>query len=212
MMAAKKTLIITAACLLILVSSFSEAKYVGEHIYLVPAGDIDKKALEEIKSRLPECFPFDIKVEIAAPYELPQPSYDPSRGQYNAETILADFAGRTTIDPRVERFLLVADVDLYVPELNFVFGVASTKKGAGIISLKRLRNEFYGQKKDERLFLARAVKEAVHELGHSWKLDHCGNKKCVMFFSNSLPETDAKGNKFCVNCQNDLRRERLSDR
>jgi archaemetzincin len=36
---------------------------------------------------------------------------------------------------------------------------------AALISLFRLKPEFYGEPANEELFLERAVKEAVHELG-----------------------------------------------
>jgi archaemetzincin len=38
------------------------------------------------------------------------------------------------------------------------------------IYLPRLRQGFYGLKKNEKLFLQRVVKEAVHEIGHAFGL------------------------------------------
>ena len=75
---------------------------------------------------------------------------------------------------------------LFVPNLNYVFGEADIENGVCIISLSRLRQEFYDQKPDKVLFLRRTLKEAVHELGHTYGLGHCANPKCVMHFSNSL--------------------------
>ena len=46
-----------------------------------------------------------------------------------------------------------------------------------------------------------ALKEAVHELGHTLGLAHCPNAKCVMHFSNSLADTDRKGSVLCPVCQ-----------
>ncbi|TLX91314.1 MAG: hypothetical protein E6K97_02920 [Thaumarchaeota archaeon] len=37
------------------------------------------------------------------------------------------------------------------------------------------------------------VKECVHELGHIFGFVHCPNIECVMYFSNSLSDTDIKG-------------------
>ena len=34
------------------------------------------------------------------------------------------------------------------------------------------------------MFNDRIAKEAIHELGHSFGLFHCNNKRCVMYFSN----------------------------
>jgi archaemetzincin len=45
------------------------------------------------------------------------------------------------------------------------------------------------------------VKEAVHELGHMFGLDHCSDLRCVMHFSNSLADTDRKGRDFCPSCR-----------
>jgi archaemetzincin len=39
---------------------------------------------------------------------------------------------------------------------------------------------------DTSHFGQRLVKEAVHELGHAFGLNHCENIECVMHFSNSL--------------------------
>jgi archaemetzincin len=69
------------------------------------------------------------------------------------------------------------------------------------IYLPRLRQEFYGLKPDEPLFHQRIIKEAVHELGHAFGLEHCNNQMCVMHFSNSLTDTDIKQNSFCDICR-----------
>jgi archaemetzincin len=47
----------------------------------------------------------------------------------------------------------------------------------------------------------RTIKEAVHELGHTFGLEHCENARCVMHFSNSLADTDWKQAKFCSQCR-----------
>jgi archaemetzincin len=102
---------------------------------------------------------------------------------------------------RDERVVGIADVDLYVPRLNFVFGEADIVSGTAIVSLCRLRPEYYGLAPDEASFLERATKEIVHELGHTFGLGHCPNNKCVMHFSNSLADTDLKEAHFCSKCR-----------
>jgi archaemetzincin len=134
---------------------------------------------------------------------LPMPASCPEgREQYPGAPFLAALAAVQT--PGQELILGVTGVDLTAPGLNFVFGLADPRTRRAIISLARLYPEFYGQPRDPRLFKERALKEAVHELGHLLGLGHCPDPACIMFFSNSLADTDRKGPGFCEPC-----RERL---
>jgi archaemetzincin len=95
----------------------------------------------------------------------------------------------------------VTEHDLYGPSLNFVFGEADLGNRVAIISLSRLSPGFYGFSEDVERFQERALKEAVHELGHTYGLGHCSNPLCVMHFSNSLLDTDIKKATFCPECE-----------
>ncbi len=123
------------------------------------------------------------------------PSYNPQRRQYNAEILL----DRVRLAPG-HCILGVTNRDLYVEGLNFVFGLADSPGKAAVISLYRL-----SAGTDESTFRARAVKEAVHELGHTRGLGHCPDPRCVMAFSNSLADTDRKGKEFCSRCAHKFR-------
>ena len=68
-----------------------------------------------------------------------------------------------------------------------------------------LKKEFYGLEPTKLVFHERIVKEAIHELGHTFSLFHCNDKLCVMHFSNSLHDTDTKGKVFCLDCKHNLR-------
>ncbi len=145
---------------------------------------------------------FGKRIEVALGMTLPEEAYNRKRNQYLSTAILRSLLERKEYLP-YEKILGVTDVDLYVPELNFVFGEASQK--AAVISLTRLRQEFYGLAQDQNLFYRRALTEAVHELGHTFGLSHCRDSRCVMFFSNSLADTDRKGPEFCPECRRKIR-------
>ncbi len=130
--------------------------------------------------------------------------YNEERGQYHAGKVLdVLFALR---EREKDIVLCITDLDLYVPELNFVFGVASSVQGCALVSTRRLRNSFYGLPDDYEIFLRRVITEAVHEIGHVAGLPHCPNPGCVMYFSNSLADTDRKGFEFCPSCSKEVKK------
>ncbi len=156
-------------------------------IALAPIGRVSSTQIEWLATPLRKAL--DADVAVTAGLELPVSAFDPRRGQY-LSTALLDLLARAR-RPEWERLLGVADVDLYVPELNFVFGEGDTRRGVAVFSLARLRSS------DEALFHRRSVTEAIHELGHAYGLGHCDNPYCVMWFSNTLAESDRKGTSFC---------------
>ncbi len=160
-----------------------------------PIGSIDDEIVQALQHRIGCVFgcPTETRAAIS---DLAQ-AYDPGRGQYSSSKLLASLAKRQA----EERIVGIAEVDLFVPRLSYVFGEADVRHGAAIISLCRLRQEYYGLESDETMLLKRAVKETVHELGHTFGLGHCSDSKCVMHFSNSLADTDLKESAFCGNCR-----------
>jgi len=128
-------------------------------------------------------------VHVDTPVPLPGEAYASTRGQHRAEPLLALLSGHGA-----RHVLGITHRDLFSADLNFVFGIAS-RSGACVVSTARL---LFGA--NDELFRARLLKEAVHELGHTLGLDHCSDPRCVMHFSNSLADTDVKGDAYCDRC------------
>lgn len=163
-------------------------------IYLIPIEaknqPIDPGLLESICEAVHETFQQDCQIEPGMP--APERPNRPETSQYSAEALL------TSLPEKEGRVLGVADLDLYAPGLNFVFGLADSVTHRAVIALPRLRNSFYEEPEDKALFTERAIKEAIHEFGHTFGLGHCSDPRCVMHFSNTLAETDFKSRELCA--------------
>ncbi|MEM2935850.1 MAG: archaemetzincin family Zn-dependent metalloprotease [Candidatus Bathyarchaeia archaeon] len=168
-------------------------------IGILRIGSVDAEALKNIQSHLFAIFPETTCTLLEETMPIPEDAYNKGRSQYHSSRILEKI-GIYTKKFRADRVLGITEVDLYVPQLNFVFGEAQCPGKAAIISLYRLKPEFYGQPPNRTLFLERSVKEAVHEVGHTLGLGHCGNPACVMFFSNNIQMVDTKSSSFCETC------------
>jgi len=126
--------------------------------------------------------------------------FDTDRNQWNSPKLLDWFNDK--LKPNNDRIILIIlDVDAYSHDLNYVLGEAFPRRGLGAVYLARIKEEFYGLRPNDKLLYERLVKECVHELGHIFGFNHCPNTRCVMHFSNSLSDTDAKGRSFCDACE-----------
>ena len=89
----------------------------------------------------------------------------PARRQYGSIPVLETLVERCPADAL--KLLAVTERDLFIPVLTFVFGQAQLGGRVAVVSLARLRQEFYGLPPNREVFLERALKEALHETGHT---------------------------------------------
>jgi archaemetzincin len=177
-------------------------------IVILPMGQVDPDIIAKVQENLGMTLSEHTFTQVNRPIPLPAEACDEEREQYHSDIILAKI--RTCVDSvSADRILGVVDVDIYMPPLSFVFGQAESPGRVALISLWRLRPEFYKRKPDLEVFVERSTKEAVHELGHTFGLKHCSNPFCIMYFSNSIFETDRKQSLFCNKCY--LRLERTKN-
>jgi archaemetzincin len=169
-------------------------------IDLQPVGTISDIILQELKQGLQNTFGCPFKIN--EPLPIPSSSFNPERDQYLSDAFIDllkhSRKARVTV-------LGITDVNLYTSGLNFVFGQASEEGGVAVISLNLLRQENYGLPADPQLLAERALKEAIHELGHTLGMGHCQDGICIMHFSNSLIDTDIKKPFFCGRCRPKLK-------
>lgn len=133
-------------------------------------------------------------------------AFDVNRGQYHSTAILR-ILEPLAIGATEVRLLGVTCLDLFVPVLTFVFGEAQLEGRCAVVSLYRLREEFYGLPASEQLLKERALKEAVHELGHTFGLRHCSDWRCVMASTHAVERLDLKSINFCPSCQKAIWRD-----
>jgi archaemetzincin len=165
-------------------------------VHLLPVGDLDAAALDELCRAIPRYFP--VGCEILPSVLDPSFAYHPERQQHHSSEILQGmqkFAG-----PSSWRVLGVASVDLYIPILKYVFGEAQLEGRCAVVSLYRLRQEFYGLPSDESLVRQRLLKEAVHELGHTIGLRHCQDYRCAMASAHAVEWIDLRDPAPCEAC------------
>ncbi len=127
----------------------------------------------------------------AGKFHIPIASFNPFRNQYDASRLI-DFTSNN-FDKECDKHLLIVDVDLYTPRYNFIFGLAETQRSAAIVSLYRLAGN--------GLIQERLKKEVIHEVGHLFGIEHCAVPTCVMYFSNTIEDTDKKNVNLCINCR-----------
>ena len=143
--------------------------------------------------------------------EIPEHTLNQTRKQYDSKLILKHLMMHGPPEPL--RLIGVTGIDLFVPILKYVFGIAQIKGRCAVISLKRLSPRFYDLPPDDALFKTRVEKTALHELGHTFGLTHCRDLHCVMTSSTKISDTDGKHSAFCITCFELLKwyREKLMD-
>lgn len=141
----------------------------------------------------------EVPVKATGNMPVPDHSFDSARNQYHSTKILKEIVREAPQDSL--KVLGVTEKDLCIPILTFVYGEAQLNGIGALVSLARLRQEFYGAHPDEDIFRDRLHKEALHELGHTFGLIHCSLIECLMHLSNTILDVDRKGRAFCRHCQ-----------
>jgi archaemetzincin len=161
----------------------------------------DREAMDAMGDAMGREFGLPVRTAALPPIDF---AYDAGRGQWASVPVLESVLAQCP--PDAAKILAVTSRDLFIPVLTFVFGHAQLGGQAAVVSLARLRQEFYRLPPDREIFLERAVKEALHESGHTFGLVHCADRACAMSLSTGVRQIDTKEAAFCAPCAGRVRR------
>ncbi len=164
-------------------------------IKIVPLIDPPNFILNEIKENFERIF--NLPVFIEKNINIPVDFKNLLRNQYPVRNLIS-YLEENIVDDCL-KIIGIINKDIYEEGYNFLFGSAEFNGKYAVISLFRLYDE------DKNLFLNRSIKESIHEIGHTFGLNHCNNKSCVMNFSLSIKDVDRKQTFFCKLCETKLR-------
>ena len=169
-----------------------------EHTLVIsPIGDlgVDQELLQQVGEEIRRVFGYD--TEIQPLIEEKDLWLDPVRKQYHSTPILETLA--IISPPEAIKVLAITKVDLFIPILTHVYGEAQLGGKVCILSTYRFMEGLFLAVGTES-FRYRIVKEAIHELGHTFNLRHCPDAVCVMHYCRSLKDVDRKSDQFCRYC------------
>lgn len=127
------------------------------------------------------------------------PAYHEDRDQWDAATLVRMWRG--VIANGAGRIVIVTGKDTFAEGLNWTTGCAMCGGQVAVVSICRLRNEFWGDPPNEEKLTRRAITIVMHELGHTWgKAAHCTNE-CVIGGTNSLRDIDGLPTDYCPFCR-----------
>jgi archaemetzincin len=172
----------------------TKKKIKEKKIVVSPIGDIPhwicKKIAREIKLF------FGFKTEINQLINNIDFAFDEDRNQYSSSKILDQLEKKAPAD--CVKIVAITEKDLFIPILTYVYGEARLNGKPCIVSIQRLVTglELEAVSKGYR----RIVKEAIHELGHTFNLRHCKDPACLMHYCRNIDDVDKKSDQYCRYC------------
>lgn len=164
-------------------------------ILISPIGEIPDWISNSVAETIVKVFGFKTRVVPLLPDIVF--AYDEKRTQYYSTKILGELEKNAPKD--CIKVLAITREDLFIPILTHVYGEAQLGGRAAIVSISRLID--YPETGDLKKSRERIVKEAAHELGHTFDLRHCEDQHCIMHYCRKLEDVDYKSDQFCRYCR-----------
>jgi archaemetzincin len=145
---------------------------------------------------------YDVAVSVAPSVALPQRAYYRPRGRYRAEILLEVLAEIAPAGTERVLGLTSADISTTKPphEDWGILGLASVGGQTCVLSSFRCQRRSKGPSHA----VERLAKTAVHELGHTFGLEHCPNRGCLMEDGGGSVLTTDRETDLCGECRSKL--------
>jgi len=166
-----------------------------EKLYVIPLDESSRTLADWLGQTLARKMGFRLQTGIVS--RMPDEAYNANSNQYYAVPILSKL--ELLKGSEEEIILAITDEDLFIPSQNFVFGQANSVGRTAIVSILRLKPEYYGLPEDEDLTRSRVLAASLHELGHLLGLRNCQND-CVMRPITNVNELDRRPDGYCPSC------------
>jgi len=166
----------------------------------VPLGEVDYFLINKLATNLSSTL--SISANIMQGVKIPPESYNIMRSQYYATVILQKL--EIMKSSHKELMLGIMEEDLYAGEEHSVTSEIDRLTGCGVISLMRLRTDFYGLPENEKWVYPRLYKESFKIVARLMGMRACRNPHCILYYSEDMRDIDDKRLKLCDICQREF--------
>jgi len=173
----------------------------AQRIALQPLGDVPAAELKAVAERIREAYPGSQVVQLAS-RDLPASAWYAPRGRYRAEKLLVSLDVWKPLG--TQKIIGVTTKDISTtkgPHADWgIFGYGSIAGSACVVSDFRLRKGTDAAGSRRRLSWV-----VAHELGHTFGLEHCPVRGCLMEDAAGQAATvDRTTGRFCPACRKRL--------
>lgn len=176
-------------------------------VVLVPLGRFPTELSAAVGDALTE--EYGVEVERLPAQTLPEFAYYAPRKRYRADRLLDHLHqfGREGEGDREVKILGLTGVDISTTKGKYkdwgIFGLGELGGTTSVISTHRLRRKA----RDAEHVRFRTTTTAVHEIGHTFGLDHCSESRCVMQDAEGgIANTDSSTGHLGSECRAELER------
>ena len=171
-------------------------------VILVPLRSFPDDLLDEVEETLER----ELQVEVRRhdPVPLPKSAYYKPRRRYRADRLIEHLLTFAEGEPETTRVLGLTEVDISTTKGSIkdwgVFGLGYAPGQSAVISSFRLKRK---AKRDKIRF--RVANTALHEVGHTFGLQHCEEPRCPMLDAEGgIENTDTSSGHLGPECQGEL--------